>query len=267
MRKAGLIIFVTLSFCLLFAGSVIAGPVLDRIQQRGELVVGTSGTQPPLTVKDKNGEIIGMDMDMAQFMSVAMGVKLRKVQMPFSGLLPALKAGKVDMIISGMTMTPKRNLGVAFVGPYHISGKGVLTKLDKVQMMQNPEKINTSSFRVVALKGSTSQMIAEKMLSKAKLIPTQTLDEALDMLIKDQADALIADYPTCAFMAFRHGDQKLAVGQAQLSYEPLGIAVADGDPLLVNWVENYLGMLKTTGQMKVLKKKWFEPGPWVKEIP
>ena len=267
MRKTGWMIFITMCICLLFAGNVVAGPALDRIQQRGELVVGTSGTQPPLTMKNKNGEVIGLDMDMATYMSAAMGVKLKKVQMAFNELIPALKAGKVDMIISGMTMTPKRNMDVAFVGPYHISGKGVLTKMDKVQMMQSPESINTSSFRLVVLKGSTSQMIAEKVLPKAKLTPTKTLDEALDMLIKDQADALIADYPTCAVMAFRHEDQKLAVGQAQLSYEPLGIAVAEGDPLFVNWVDNYLGMLKTTGEMKALKKKWFEPGPWVKNLP
>ena len=267
MRRPGWMILVTLFFCLLFAGNVVAGPVLDRIQQRGVLVVGTSGTQPPLTMKDKNGEVIGLDMDIATYMSDAMEVKLRKVQMAFNELLPALKAGKVDMVISGMTMTPKRNMDVAFVGPYHISGKGILTKLDKVQMMQNPDNINTSSFKLVALKGSTSQMIAERVLPKAKLTPTNTLEEALDMVIKDQADALIADYPTCAVMAFRHEDQKLAVGQAQLSFEPLGIAVADGDPLLVNWVENCLDMLNTTGQLKMLKKRWFEPGPWVKELP
>ena len=127
--------------------------------------------------------------------------------------------------------------------------------------------INKSTFKLVALEGSTSQMIAEQVLPNAKLIPTKTLDEALDMIINDQADALIADYPTCAVMAFRHEDKKLAVGQAQLSFEPLGIALADGDPLLVNWVENYLTILRTTGQLKALKKKWFEPGPWVKELP
>jgi len=267
MRKIGWMVIPALLCCLFISGNALAGPVLDRIQQRGELVVGTSGTQPPLTMKSKSGEIIGMDMEMAKFMSLAMGVKLRTVQMPFSGLLPALKAGKVDMVISGMTMTPKRNMDVAFVGPYHISGKGVLTKADKVQMMQSPENINNADFKVAVLQGSTSQMIAEKVLPNAKLIPTKTLDEALDMLIKDQADALIADYPTCAVMAFRNEDKKLAVGQAQLSYEPLGIAVADGDALLVNWVENYLHMLKTTGEMKALKKKWFEPGPWIQELP
>lgn len=267
MKRFGWIAAVALVCSLVFAGNVVAGPALERIQQRGELVVGTSGTQPPLTVKSKSGELIGMDMDMATMMSRAMGVKSKKVQMPFKDLLPALKAGKIDMIISGMTMVPKRNMGVIFVGPYHISGKGVLTKQINVQLMQDPNNINKSSFKLAALEGSTSQMIAEKVLPNAKLIPTKTLDEAVEMLIKDQADAIIADFPTCAVLAFRHQDERLAVGQAQLSFEPLGIALAEGDPLFVNLVENYLMFLDASGQLKALKKKWFEPGPWVKELP
>jgi polar amino acid transport system substrate-binding protein len=209
MKKIGWITIVTLAFCLIFAGSVVAGPVLERIQQRGEVIVGTSGTQPPLSFKGTSGEIMGMDMDMAKMMAIAMGVTLKKTQMPFKGLLPALKAGKVDVIISGMTMVPKRNMGAAFIGPYHISGKGVLTKQKNVQLMQDANNINTSNFKLAALQGSTSQEIAEQVLPKAKLIPTKTLDEALDMLIKDQADAIIADYPTCSVLAFRHEDQKL----------------------------------------------------------
>jgi polar amino acid transport system substrate-binding protein len=267
MKRSLWITVITLVLCLLFAGNVTAGQVLNRIGERGELIVGTSGTQPPLSFKSVSGKIMGLDMDMAEMMAAAMEVKLRKTQMPFKSLLPALKAGKVDVVISGMTMVPKRNMGAAFIGPYHISGKGVLTKEKNVQLMQDPEKINRPDFKLAVLQGSTSQMIAEEVLPKAKLIPTKTLELALDMLIKDQADAIIADFPTCSVLAFRHQEEHLAVGQAQLSFEPLGIAVAEGDPLLVNWMENYLNFLRVTGQLKTLKKKWFEPGPWVKEIP
>ena len=102
---------------LVFALTASAGPVLDRIVQRGELVIGTSGTQPPMTVTSKKGEIIGLDADIAKAMADAMGVKLRFVTMPFAKLLPALEADQVDMVLSGMTITPKRNQIVAFVGP------------------------------------------------------------------------------------------------------------------------------------------------------
>jgi polar amino acid transport system substrate-binding protein len=86
-------------------------------------VVGTSGAQPPLTATSKKGEIIGLDVDIARAIAAAMGVKLKLVPMPFAELLPALEAGKVDMILSGMTITGERNRKAAFLGPYLVTGQ------------------------------------------------------------------------------------------------------------------------------------------------
>src|SRR5262245_55015352 len=91
-----------------------AGPaptsVLGRIRTKGELVVGTAASMPPLNMTTKTGEIIGLEIDLARAMADAMRVKLRLAPMPFSDLLPALEAGQVDMILSGMSMTPERNM-------------------------------------------------------------------------------------------------------------------------------------------------------------
>ena len=106
--------------------------MLDGIVQKGELVVGTAASMPPLNMTTKKGEIIGFEIDLARMMASAMGVKLRVEPMEFSKLLPALENGKVDMVLSGMTITPARNLKVAFVGPYFISGKAFLTKIETI---------------------------------------------------------------------------------------------------------------------------------------
>jgi polar amino acid transport system substrate-binding protein len=92
-------------------------PVLDRIVAKKELVVGTAASMPPLNMTMKDGQIAGMEIDLARLISGALDVKLTLKQMPFNDLLPALQAGQVDMILSGMTITPARNLKVAFVGP------------------------------------------------------------------------------------------------------------------------------------------------------
>ena len=105
-----------------------ASPVVDRILASGELRVGMSGDMPPFNMTTKHGQVIGLDVDPAGLIADAMGVKLNVQKMAFSELLPALEAGRIDMIISNMTMTPGRNLKVAFVGPYFTSGKGLLTK-------------------------------------------------------------------------------------------------------------------------------------------
>jgi polar amino acid transport system substrate-binding protein len=139
-----------------FAAGV--SPVLERIQAKKELVVGTAATMPPLNMTTKDGQIMGFEMDMASFFASSINVKLTLKPMHFNDLLPALEAGQVDMVLSGMTITPARNLKVAFVGPYFASGKSILTKaanvdsIDEIPKMNNPDKV------LVALKGSTSQM-------------------------------------------------------------------------------------------------------------
>jgi len=251
-------------FCWL-AVSASAGPTMDRILKEGKLVVGITGTQPPLNVTTKSGKIIGFDADIAQAISAKLGADLTFSKMPFAELLPALQDGRVDMIVSGMTMTLERNTKVAFVGPYYISGKGILTKTDKIATLQDTDGMNKPGFRIAALKDSTSQIFVAKTSPKAQLVSTQSYDEAIDMLFRDEIDALIADFPYCAFTAYRYKDKGLVAGQSKLTYEPLGIAVLE-DTLLINWLQNFLIALDGSGQLKLLNKAWFEDGSWIKEL-
>lgn len=266
MKKAtifGLLVIVSMCWIV---GPATAGTAMDRILQKKELVVGITGTQPPLNAIAKDGNVIGLDADIARGISSSMGVKLTISKMPFAELLPALEKGKIDMVISGMTMTLERNLKVAFVGPYYISGKGILTKAEKITILQQSDGLNKPEFKVAALKGSTSMKFVEKESPKAQKIPTQSYDEAIDMLLEDKIDALIADYPYCAFIAFRNSDKGLVAGQAKLNFEPLGIAVPD-DALLVNWLQNFMMMLEGSGQLQLLHNRWFKDGSWIKELP
>jgi polar amino acid transport system substrate-binding protein len=155
---------------------------------------------------------------------------------------------------------------VAFVGPYYISGKGILTKTENISSMQKADGLNNPDFKVATLKNSTSQTFVEQAAPKAKLVTTNSYDEAIDMLLKDRVNAVVADYPFCAFSAFRHQDQGLVSGQSKFTVEPLGIAIPE-DALLINWLGNFLNMLEASGQMKMLTEKWFQSGSWIKELP
>ena len=266
MKKTVRVAILGIVMVCFFAGFASAGTVMDRILKNGKLVVGITGTQPPLNMTTKDGKIIGFDADIANAISANLGVDLKLSKMPFPQLLPALQNGKVDMIISGMTMTLKRNTKVAFVGPYYISGKGILTKTDQIATLQDPGGINKPDFRIAALKDSTSQEFVTMAAPKAKLVTTQSYDEAIDMLSNDKVDALIADYPYCAFTAFRFKDKGFIAGESKLTYEPLGIAVPE-DALLINWLQNFMMALEGSGQLKLLNKAWFEDGSWIKELP
>jgi polar amino acid transport system substrate-binding protein len=241
-------------------------PVLERILKKGELVVGTAGSMPPLNMTTKQGKIIGLEAELAGAIAESMGVKLRFEAMPFSELLGALEAGKIDMILSGMTMTPGRNLKVAFVGPYYISGKAFLTKNKKIASAQHTSEIDSPDNTLVALKGSTSQNFIEGVLPKAKLVTAKDYDEAVKMVLEDKATAMVADYPICVVSVFRYPDKGLASVITPFTYEPIGIALPPNDPLLVNWMQNFLNALEDSGQLKELQDHWLKPGPWVEEL-
>ena len=242
-----------------------AGPIFDGILQKGELIVGISGEQPPLNATDKNGEIIGFDADLARAIAKGMNLNISFVKMPFSDLLPALQEGKVDIVVSGVTMTPERNTKVAFIGPYFISGKGILLKLKSMELLKK-EGLNSDKFKVATLKGSTSQRVVEALAPKANLTLAENYDKAIELLLEDKTDAVIADYPFCAYVAARFSDKELAVGETKLTVEPLGIAMRE-DALFMNAVENSLKALDLAGVTQALQDKWFKSSSWFDQLP
>ena len=248
------------------SSSTSASPVLDRIQKRGELIVGTMGNMPPLNMTAKDGEIFGLEPDLAGMMANAMNVNVKFVTKPFSELLPALQAGEVDMVLSGMTITPKRNMKVAFVGPYFISGKAFLTKVKTIALAKEADDINSPNTKLVALKGSTSQTFAEAALDKATLFTTETYDEAVEMVLQDKVQAMIADYPICVVSVFRYPEAGLLSVVTPLTYEPIGIAIPANDPLLMNWATNTLNSIEASGNLDELRLKWFARGSWLDKL-
>jgi polar amino acid transport system substrate-binding protein len=275
MKKVGIVIVLILLVAGLIGcahdnGKVARAsntPVLDRILQRGEIIVGTAGNMPPLNMTTKEGEVIGLEPDMAQAIANGMGVKLRLETMPFSELLPSLEQGKIDMIMSGMTITSRRNLNVAFVGPYFKSGKAFLTKKKTIAAVDDTIEINSSNVKLAALKGSTSQLFVETVLFNTTLVAVNDYDEGVDLVMRDEVHALVADYPICVISVVRYPDKGLMSVNAPFTYEPLGIAMPANDPHLVNWTENFLNALKGSGALKQLKKQWFENPSWLNKLP
>jgi polar amino acid transport system substrate-binding protein len=272
MRRASVVIVLIMAVAVMFGCSQkivkpTPTPVLDGIVQRGELVVGTAASMPPLNMTTKNGEIIGFEIDLAKMMASAMGVKLRVEPMEFSKLLPALEKGKVDMVLSGMTITPARNLKVAFVGPYFISGKAFLTKIETIAKAKEATEVNSPNVKLTALRGSTSQYFVEQVLPKVQLVPAKDYDEAVKLVLQGRVNAMIADYPICLVSVYRYPNEGLLSVITPLTYEPLGIAVPSYDPHLVNWIENFLASLEETGGMDELKERWFEDVSWLNQLP
>lgn len=240
---------------------------LTRILETGELRVGLTANQPPLNMKSKSGEIIGLDVDLVRALAGSMQLEVKLVEMPFADLLSSLEKGDVDLVVSGMTITPERNARVAFVGPYVISGKSVLTKSETLARVTDRTVLDDPARSYAVLAGSTSETFVRAAFPKAKLVATVDYDEAVQMVLDDEVDALIADYPICALSVLRFPDAGLSTLITPFTIEPLGIALPADDPLFVNLVENYLSTIEGTGILIQLKAKWFADASWISQLP
>jgi polar amino acid transport system substrate-binding protein len=270
--------FWPIAACLLLLGACEAPPGgsqaahrspsrLDQILASGELRVGLSGNQPPLNMKNVRGEIVGLEVDLIQELAGSMGLKVRFVEMPFAQLLPALESNKVDLVISGMTITPERNARAAFAGPYLVSGKSVLSRSEEISDVETAEALDRPERTYAALAGSTSEKFVKTSMPSATLVTTPDYDTAVQMVIAGKVDALVADFPICAVSVLRYPEENLSMLVTPFTVEPLGIALPPDDPLFVNLVQNYLRTLENTGILVQLKARWLNDGDWVAELP
>ncbi len=268
LHSLRLSLFALLTAAAVFAStSASAQPVLSRVLKSGELRVGMSGDQPPLNVRDKEGEMIGMEVDVAKALAHALGLELQIVQMPFGQLLPALSKGKVDMVMSGLDITAKRTKDFLFVGPYMISGKSLLTTSEALGKAKSVDDINSPKVRVVALDNSTSELFVKRLLPKAQFSPISNYEMGVEKLLAGDTDAMIADMPACVLAVLRNPDVGLATLSEPLSVEPMGIAVSARDQHFYNLIDNFVKAFEGTGILQELRRKWFEDGAWVSRLP
>jgi len=269
--KRSMIVLVSLLFfaiagCSTMISNSSSSPVTDRILSSGEIRIGMSGNQPPFNMKNRAGKLIGMDVDLGIALARTMGVNANFVSMPFQDLLPALEKGEIDIVLSGMTMTSERNLKVAFAGPYFISGKAALTKSPSLAAAAEPADINKKA-RMAVLAGSTSELFAERNLPDVELVTVAKYDEAIQMVLKDEVEAMIADYPVCILALYQNPDTELVATISTFSFEPIGVALSSDAHLLINVVQNYFKLLEGTGTLERLRLAWFDNASWVQDLP
>ena len=209
----------------------------------------------------------GMEVDLATLLAQAMGVELSIVTKPFGQLRAALEAGEVDMVMSGMAITAERARDALFVGPYMVSGKSILTNSRALAAAEEAVDINRADLKLAALAGSTSQIFIETYVPEAQLITVDDYDEAVQMVIDDAVDALVADMPICVLSVLRYPDRGLATLTEPLTIEPIGIAVPANDLMFRSLVQNYLDGLAGLGAVEALQSKWFEDGTWIATLP
>ncbi len=268
MKKA----FAAFLMLFAFACSAVAGDnalweqsTLNKIIQRGELRVGLEAGYMPFEMKNKKGQIVGFDVDMAKAMAKAMGVKLKLVNTAWDGIIPALLTDKFDIIMSGMTITAERNLQVNFAKPYIIIGQTILIRKDLEGTIRTYSDLNDPKYTITSKLGTTGNIAVEKHLSKAQARMFETEADGALEVINGKADAFVYDLPYNAIY-YAQNQEKLAMLAKPFTYEPLGWAVRKGDPDLMNWLNNFMRQIEGDGTYDRIMAKWFKSDRWLKEV-
>lgn len=250
----------------IFNTNANAQEIIDNIIKNGELRIGTTGTQPPYAMESVEGGLIGYEVDLANLIASEIGVELKIVEMPFKELLPSLQANKVDIIMSGMTMTTSRNTQVIFLGPYIYSGKSILTMAHIYIEMQTTNELNKSSNKITTLAGSTSEKFVLQYMPKAKLLAESNYDDCLKLVIDGKADLMLADFSICSYTLLRNPDLGLETFDEPITKEPIGMAVKHTDPLFINLLNNLLTQFDADGTLEDLNDKWFWDDEWISDV-
>lgn len=256
----------TLAFVVALGVDAHAQKRLNEITKRGVLKVGMTGDQPPFNMEAKDGTLMGYEVDLAKMLAKSMEMKLETVRMPFSELLPAVQSGKVDMVMSGMTITMERNMKVAFIGPYVLSGKSIVTKMESLTRATQAEELNLPELKISSMKGSTSEEFVKTFLPKATSLPVENYDQAVAALLGGTANVMVADYPICQLTALRNPTANLFVLKEPMTIEPIGMALPADDPLLLNFIDNYFTALAMAGILDKMEDYWFESGSWLADM-
>lgn len=247
--------------------NALAGETLSRVVDFRVLKVGMSGSQPPMNTVNRDGALMGLDVDLARALASAMRVQLEIKRMPFGELLTALEEDKVDMVISGLAITPERTEMASFVGPYMVSGKSILTKDSVLSKISALEEANRDNLKLAALENSTSASFVSTVAPEASLVEIKEYSEGIAMLREGKVDAMVADMPICQLSVMRYPDAGFITLERPLTVEPIGIAISKDDPQFLNLVQNYLDGYTKLGVMRKLHEKWFEDSSWIAALP
>ena len=238
---------------------------LNQVMKRGELRVGLEAGYMPFEMRDKNGNIIGFDVDLAKKMASVLKVKVTFVNTQWDGIIPALLTDKFDILMSGMTVTPERNAQVNFSAPYITVGQTALVSAKHQGKVTDARQLDDARYTLATKLGTTGDIVAMRMFPKARIKKFETEADAALEVKNGRADAFIYDSPYLMIYANQYPGGAYALKEP-FTREHLAFAIRKGDPDFLNWLDNFLASIKNDGTYDVLYKRWFESTVWLKNV-
>lgn len=236
------------------AGSDAAsGSKLQEVIKSGTLKVGVLPDYPPYSSQDANGTIVGYEPDIAKALADSLGVKLKMVNTDGTSRKPVLDSNRVDVDIDAFTATDERAQAVDFSIPYVASGALPLFRKD------DPIKslADLKGKKVSVARGSTNDSLMTKRFPDTTVVRFDTIADAIQAVKSGKVDACMEGFATVRAEAKK--DPTLAVLDVEpISPALISMGVKQGDQVWLNYLNNFIRNLNSSGDNAALYQKWFK---------
>jgi polar amino acid transport system substrate-binding protein len=238
---------------------LVAESAIEQIAKRGVIKVGMD-VFVPWAMKDKKGELIGFEIDIAKKFAEDMGVKVEFVPTKWSGIIPALITGKFDVLIGGMTITTKRNLKINFTRPYYYTEQGLMAHKQKAAGFKVSD-FNRPDVTIAARLGSTAAIAAKQKFPKAKIRLFDDEPAAVQELRNGNVHAMVSAQPLPSSTALDYPDTIMVYDEVMM-FEAIGIGVRKGDADTINLINNWIEINRNNGWIQSKYAYWFKSKEW-----
>lgn len=240
-------------------------PNLDKINDRGTLRVGMS-TFVPWAMRNKQGDLIGFEIDVAKRLAQDSGWKVEFVPTAWDGIIPALLAQKFDVIIGGMSVTPERSKSVLFTTPYSHSGVQVAANRELAEGFSKLSDFDSRRVKIAARRGAFTVQVARETFPKAKILQFDDDAQAFQEVLNGNAHAVIASSPKPEHEAIIHSDKLFIPFNERLSKGNEAFAVRLGEQDKEEFFNQWIQARTDDGWLNERYEYWFSTLDWQDQI-
>jgi polar amino acid transport system substrate-binding protein len=263
----GLALLGLIGFCTKVPAQEAAGGIVDQVRSRGVLRVGLSLFMPRAML-DKSGKLIGFDVDVANKVAEDLGVKPELVLTSWDGIIPSLLIGKFDVIISGMIISPARNLTVNFTVPYATDGVGLAANKKLAAGFKGIDDFNKPGIKLAVRRGATPYIdLIRKLFPEAAVLEFDNDDLALREVLAGKAHAVLSGEPRPTFWCQDYPDSIFQPVDAPLSSNVRALALRKGDADSLNFFNNWILVRTQDGWIRERQDYWFKGRQWADLVP
>ena len=233
-------------------------PTVTRIQERGKLLVGTTGDYRPLSYREADGNYWGFGIEVAQKIAERIGVGIEFVQTSWPTLTADVLAEPqtFDLAIGGITITDTRKETMLMSDGYLCNGKTILCRADDADRYQSLADIDKPEVRVMVNPGGLNEKFANANLTHAQIIVYQQNEEIPNQVAEDNADVMITEITEAPW--YVQNDPRLAAPLIEnpFTHGEIGVLMRKGQDDLLVLVNAVIAQMKANGALRQLHEKY-----------